>query len=493
VKQLAVRSFMGPFILSAVLGGAVLGGAGCGGKKGTLSVDILVPQGADPFANATQAVITVGDPPIMQRIQPVSGGHFDASINFDLKSRSGLTGPVIVEARDGNGRVLGYGRTPPLAIVAVDEVVTVWVGRPGYAGLSPSVLNRGRVGMSVGAVPRLGVLLAGGAVNGAAVGDAEVYHEYTHTIIKAESIPTPRRDGAIIGFDRLGSTTGASALVGGAVPAPTDDFIFFDPVAAGTTAGRWTSLAHDDNLKRIAPALASIPGGSWLLCGGLDGGGVPLQTAVQLAVGSQLLINKTPQDMIAPRAGSQALGGQFLSTDGALIIGGNPAGTPTLERFVASSRTFVAVDGSDQLPPRTGHSVVQLPTNTTGFSNRIVVTGGNESGGPALASGWIINPTNLEISQKVDLLSKPRTRHVSFVAGNELLVCGGVDAQGQTLGDCEVLDVASLTSLRPPVPLAVRRKDFVAVPLETGEVLLAGGLDENDRPVPSIELYTAAR
>ena len=490
MKQLVARWLI---YFVAVLGGPALV-TGCGGRKGTLSVDILVPEGADPFTNATQAVITVGDPPLMQRIVPVSGGRFEASIQFDLKSGRALTGPVIVEARDGSGRILGYGRTPVLALVPIDEVVTVWVGRPGYAGRSSANLARGRVGLSAGPIPRLGVLLAGGTSNGAAVGDAEVYHQYTHTILKAESLPTPRSGGVIIGFDRLGATTGASILVGGGVPAPTDELVAFDPVATGSTSGRWSSLIHDDNLERIAPALALIPGGSWLLCGGLDSGGTPLRTAVQLAVGGQLLINKTQQDMVVPRAGSRALGGQFSSEDGALIIGGNPTGSATLERFVASSRIFVAVNGSERLTPRTGHSVVQLPTNNTSSnSGRVVVTGGHEEGGTALTSGWVINPTNLDIVERTDLLSTPRSGHVSFVAGNELLVCGGVDAAGQTLGNCEVLDVATLTPLRAPFSLAVRRTDLVAVPLETGEVLLAGGVDDAGRPVTALELYTPAR
>lgn len=488
MKQLVARLF----ILCAVLGGIGVV-TGCGGRKGTLSVDILVPEGADPFTNATQAVITVGEPPIMQRIVPVTGGRFDASIQFDVKSGNALTGPVIVEARDSSSRILGYGRTPVLALVPVDEVVTVWVGRPGFAGRSPSNLTRGRVGISAGPIPRLGVLLAGGTANGAAVGDAEVYHEYTHSLLKAESVPTPRSGGVILGFDRLGSTTGASILVGGGTPAPTDELIAFDPVATGTTAGRWSSLTHDDNLRRIAPALAQIPGGSWLLCGGLDGSSAPLRTATQLAVGGQLLINKTQQDMVVPRAGSKALGGQFSNEDGALIIGGNPAGTATIERFVASSRIFIPVNNSERLTPRTGHSVVQLPTNNTSNSSRVVVTGGHEEGGSALTSAWVINPTNLEVVERSDLLSTPRSGHVSFVAGNELVVCGGVDAQGQTLGNCEVLEIATLNQLRAPFSLAVRRTDLVAVPLETGEVLLAGGVDDAGRPVTAIELYTPAR
>lgn len=490
MKQLAARSFIGSFILFTVLGGAGLG-TGCGGKKGTLSVDIQVPVGDDPFVQATQAVITVGDPIIMQRIQPVTGGHFEATIQFDLKSRSGLTGPVIVEARDGSGRVLGYGRTPPLAIIAVDEVVTVWVGRPGRAGRSPSDLTRGRVGIAAGTIPRLGVLLAGGTVNGTAVGDAEVYHEYTHTVLKAESIPTPRSGAVIIGFDRVGATAGASLLVSGATPALTAELTAFDPVATGSTAGRWTALANDDSLKRVNPALTLLPGGSWLVCGGRGSDNLPLASATQLAVGAQLLINKT-EDMKFARVGARAIGGEFAGEDGALIVGGNQDGEAAVERFAAPTRRFFAVTDSETLMPRTGQSVTQLTSQEA--RGKVIVAGGYESGAPttAVASGWTINPSTLEILPRSDLLRTARARHAAFVAGNEFIVCGGVDETNQALANCEAYDGTTLAYQRT-FTLAVPRKDLVAVPLETGEILLASGLDDSDRPVTAIELYTPAR
>jgi hypothetical protein len=484
VKQLV----FGLLILSATLAGTGLV-AGCGGQKGTLSVDILVPVAADPFRDATQAVITVGDPPIMQRIVPVSSGSFVASIQFDVKSGSPLAGPVIVEARDNNSRVLGYGRTPVLALVPVDEVVTVWVGRPGQAGRSPSDLTRGRVDMAVGPIPRLGVLLAGGTVNGVATGDAEVYHQYTHEVLKAEAVPTPRRGAAVIGYDRLAFSTGASLLVSGATTAPTDEVIVFDPVATGSTSGRWTTLApQGDILKRIAPAVAQIPGGTWLLCGGVDGGGLPLNTAAQVSVGNQIIANPT-STMAAPRVGAKAIGGRFSSEDGALIIGGNPDGTATIERFVASNRTFTPVTGSEQLVPRTGHSVTQLA------NGEVVVTGGHESGGPpALASGWIINPANLGIVRRDNLLSTPRSGHVTFVAGRELVACGGVDDQNRVLANCEALDGTTLAPGGPDrISTTVPRTDLVAMPLETGDILLVGGVDEGGRPVTAIEIYTPVR
>jgi hypothetical protein len=461
----------------------------CGGRRGTLSVQIQVPVGADPFERATQAVISVGEPPIMQRIVPVTGGHFDANIQFEVKANAPVTGPIVVEARDSN-RILGYGRTPVLAIVPVDEVVTVWVGRPGYAGRSPSDLTRGRVNIAAGPIPRLGVLLTGGTVNGVATGDAEVYHQYTHEVLKAEAVPTPRSGAVVIGFDRLGSTTGASLLVSGATTTTlSDELIAFDPVAAGTSAGKWTALsANDNSLRRVSPALARIPGGTWLLCGGLDAlGGTPLQTATQLSVGSALLINET-QPMAVPRAGGKAVGGQFANQDGALIIGGNQAGTATIERFIAADRTFRAVPLSDQLAPRTGHSVAQLA------NGMVVVTGGHESSGPlALASGWIINPITLEIIER-DILSTPRSGHVTFVAGNELIACGGINDQGEVLGNCEALDGTTLAPLGPQrTSTTVRRTDLIAVQLETGEILLAGGIDTNGNPVTALELYTPIR
>jgi hypothetical protein len=343
--------------------------------------------------------------------------------------------------------------------------------------------------MAIGPIPRLGLLLAGGTVNGVATGDAEVYHQYTHSILKAEAIPTPRQGAVVIGYDRLAFSTGASLLLSGTTTAPTDEVVVFDPVATGTTAGRWTSLPpQDSSLKRIAPALAQIPGGTWLLCGGLDSNNMPLNTATQVSVGNQIIANSTAA-MAAPRAGAKAIGGRFNSEDGALIIGGNPEDTATIERFVAANRSFTSVAESTQLLPRTGHSVTQLA------NGEVVVTGGHESSGPpALASGWIINPTTLAIVRRDNLLSRPRSGHVTFLAGRELIACGGVDDQNRVLGNCEALDGTTLAQGGAErISITVPRTNLVAMTLETGDILLAGGVDDAGRPVTALELYTPAR
>ena len=90
----------------------------CGGKSGTLTLNLITSPGDDPFADAAQVRFTVGTDGSHVTTVPVSMGHFDYKISFKPND---MTGPVLVEALDNAGNVIAHGTTPFLLLQAVDQ------------------------------------------------------------------------------------------------------------------------------------------------------------------------------------------------------------------------------------------------------------------------------------------------------------------------------------------------------------------------------------
>lgn len=101
--------------------------AACGGKSGTLSLDIVVSPTDDPFADAASVRFTIGDSTNVDT-ETVTAGHFNLSVKQKPESTDG---PVLVEALDAGGNVIAHGVTPSLQLSAINQgPIAVWVGRP---------------------------------------------------------------------------------------------------------------------------------------------------------------------------------------------------------------------------------------------------------------------------------------------------------------------------------------------------------------------------
>jgi hypothetical protein len=75
------------------------------------------------------------------------------------------------------------------------------------------------------------------------------------------------------------------------------------------------------------------------------------------------------------------------------------------------------------------------------------------------------------------------------LTGNDLVVCGGADATGMAQASCDILD-ATTYGRKSTVPLAVARRGHTSETMETGVVVIAGGVGSDGAPLASIEIYT---
>jgi hypothetical protein len=90
-------------------------------------------------------------------------------------------------------------------------------------------------------------------------------------------------------------------------------------------------------------------------------------------------------------------------------------------------------------------------------------------------------------------LSEPRTKHgAAVLASGETLLVGGIGQFGTPLATMEIIDPKTRRFRTGGVAtLAVPRSEPTVLRLASGEILVAGGFDRSNLPVPTIEWFSA--
>lgn len=464
--------------------------AGCGGKKGTLTLTMVVSPLDDPFTNAANVKFTIGDKGHVQTVA-VTNGHFNASINVDPLN----PGVVTVEVFDAANNLIAHGSTPSIVLQPVDQTVAVWVGRPNTVATAPAQLPRPLAELSAASSPGLGAVFAGGrTTDGVVVGEASIYDVLTHSIIPPMpsdpnnpngGIPSLKnaRAGAVAGIS-LGQNVvvmGGSGTNGfGAVSNPPSTVAeSFSPEGS---YGSWSSLTNPAPVATFATATV-LGSGNTLVTGGLDENGNRVDAAAQLIASGTTALNALSTSLAAPRSGHAGAAAKFPDGEGAILVGGLPDGSaaPVAERLVGQSFSAYDVPG---LENRVNATATTLPTG------QVLVLGGTVNG-VSVSTGVVIDPSTMPpgVTAVDGALSSPRAQHTATLVGNDVLACGGLDAAGKNVPSCDLVDGAMFKP-KSTMPLADARHGQVALPLDVGIVLLCGGFTDDGTPLSSIEIYT---
>jgi hypothetical protein len=143
-------------------------------------------------------------------------------------------------------------------------------------------------------------------------------------------------------------------------------------------------------------------------------------------------------------------------------------------------------ESGDPLPNLTGHGAVTLK------DGNILIVGGRDPSGTVTTDGFLFSPRQGVFQRLPDLLPEGRTGHSLTRAGYTVLVAGGFDASGQLAQQAFVLRVDSLTSeveYRLSTPMGVPRWGHAAFALANDQIMIAGGFNDQDQPIDSIEIY----
>ena len=322
-----------PARLLATVSGLAICAAGCGGKRGTINLGIVVSQTLDPFFHAASAQFTIGG---VLQTKPVTNGHF--TLSFDEKPPK-VSEPIIVEALDSSGAILGYGQTPPISLTAggQNDSYGVWVGGPGTMNLSAAgaVLPNPRTDLGSFSAVGLGVMFAGGrAADGANVADCALYDVYTNTVIAPSPMTAARAGATGIASAPQGVLFGGITTDGSAVATAE----IFSPLSA-SGLGAWSPVP----VTGTAPAPAAyavgvlLGSGTELIAGGADGTGKAENSSTLVTTGASVSMTAGGK-MQSARYHHCGAAAKFPDATGALFVGGIEAGSQegVAEKFVGS-------------------------------------------------------------------------------------------------------------------------------------------------------------
>ncbi len=471
---------MNSFARFALVPLALAAVAGCGGQHGTLELTVVVSPVDDPFADAASVVITIGDPN-HQKTYPVTGGHFKASIDLSPLS---TPGPVRMDLLDTSGKEVAYGQTTELDLSAIDQVASIWIGRPGHIDPAVAALSEGLTDMTAVSIPGVGILFAGGRTAGGAPSqDASIYLTLEQSIFPATGLTTARAGAvaATIGEEAVVFGGGTNDFFDGS-GAPLGSAEIFDP--ASGQAGVWSGVPGDTVPARGTPALTALGSGNLLISGGFDTNHAPLDSAAFITTGGTVMLQNIAGTMAKPRGGHVACAATFGAGSGALLIGGLATDDPAnvAESLIGQSFSPVTLNGVEN---RLNATCTTMP------SGKILLVGGYVDGTP-VATGFVIDPstTPLTVTALPSALSSPRARHTASLLGSgNVLVCGGESGALMNVGSCDLINGVTF-ALMSSVQMTTPRRDHVASVIDTGQVIVAGGIGTSGQPVTSIEIYT---
>lgn len=181
-----------------------------------------------------------------------------------------------------------------------------------------------------------------------------------------------------------------------------------------------------------------------------------------------------------------------ISSEEVLVVGGvDPLGNP--------SQTLVANLDTGGVEPVTQDRDLGTPrisASVTPFGDGALVAGGFDPRVPGVALGTaeVYDPALGGFDQQNPiLLSEPRANQGAVVlASGDTLLVGGVGASGTVLGSMEIVDPATDTVRAENVAsLTFARSAPTALRLASGEILVAGGVDDSGAPVTTMEIFSS--
>jgi sugar lactone lactonase YvrE len=171
---------------------------------------------------------------------------------------------------------------------------------------------------------------------------------------------------------------------------------------------------------------------------------------------------------------------------GAVIARDQAAGTILDDSAGASTTVGTWSAAGNMATPRSQFQATLLA------SGKVLVTGGLDAGGKALASAELYDPATGAWTGAASMAAARALHTATLLNNGKVLVVGGFDIGTHTaFASAELYDPASNT-WSPAGKLATARSQQTATLLPSGLVLVAGGVDGNLQMLASAELYNPA-
>lgn len=269
----------------------------------------------------------------------------------------------------------------------------------------------------------------------------------------------------------------------------------FDPSTDTFTA--LTGAGQQLNTARVGAVAAPLPDGKVLIVGGLDSLGNVLQSAELFDPSNDKFSELTGagQQLNTARVGAVAA----PLPGGKVLIAGGFDGTNYLqsaEVFDPTNDTFAALTPAGATELQTARQDAVAAT----LPNGDVLIAGGFDGANTLQSAELFDPTNNTFTALAGASQQLQSARQDAVAVSldtgHVLIAGGVDNSGNTLQSAELFDPSSDTFIALPTSgsseLQTPLQSAVAAPLPHGQALIAGGEDDTGTVLGNAELMLPA-
>jgi hypothetical protein len=193
--------------------------------------------------------------------------------------------------------------------------------------------------------------------------------------------------------------------------------------------------------------------------------------------------------------------GLMLASDG--ILSGTPTASgsfPITVKVADSASQTATKDVTIQInsiPAFTFTGSMATPrifhTATLLSSGQVVVVGGKDNNGNAVATAETYEPGPRTFTRALTTLNHARFSHTAtLLDAFTILIAGGTGLAGTSLSSAEIYDSETGSFLNTAGPMTTARSQHTDTMLSDGTVLLAGGVDASGNALDSAEIYNPA-
>jgi hypothetical protein len=497
---------------------ALVACVGCGTKiQEQYQIDIATPGGDDYLTGATSAVLEIGSQSYTSSVTP--GAPFVLSGN-NVVIPAAMSGIFRVKVLNAQGQVLAQGQSPEIELLlASPPSIRIFVQKPGSFGRTHDLdfPRRHMIGVAAPAPPSPGSTLQAKPITVAFYGlgtvvvpsgtgtveqptqQFQIYNPLTHFPDDDGGLSgslggaqQPRTDAAAVFHvpDPDNHPDIGNILVFGGVASPPmmnvgptgqldiisvarTDFEVFTPSA---------TVRSPEPPNGVPRAHATMVDTAFSYAIGGVAGDQQLDTIVKIDPSSDDTFKVLPAHLAGPRVGHTATVVTIHGMKEVLIFGGAPNNVAVAE--VLAGDALVPTMGNAG-PARRDHAAILLP------DGRIIILGGRNDSG-VLGDSVLYQAEDKSLAPGPITLKTPRYGFAAFVVNDDLVVAGGFDGKGATIGTAEIYSAADLHLKQADVPCFKRAEPTVVV-MPNESVLLLGGTEDGDKASIVAEIYQPLR
>ena len=427
-----------------------------------------------------------------------AAGHWDVQTNFlssaelydPVTNAIASTGTMTTARSAASRQVLWTGRD----LVAGGGTNTAETYCPAMPGIAEQwtktgKLNTARTGHQSTVLDNGNVLFTGGTdlaggVASTVFASAELYDYTSGTFSAAGNMNTPRHQhrDLLLPSGKILITGGRSAVSSNTLNTSE----LYDPVAGTFSVTGGTGLQ-----TRRLHRLTILATGDVLVTGGLGAGSISLNTA-RLYHYTIPSFTGTLTPMTTPRdrhSATRLFDGRVLIVGGRNFNGTTTTVLPSAEIYNPVTNSFSAAGIGSLTTARQSHRADRLP------NGKVLITGGIDSAGNAIASAELFDPATGTFSPAGGLTTVRESNRGTLLDNGKVLFNGGVNSTNfgntvlATYASSELYDVATGTFTLTG-NLQTARQDHSSNPLPNGLTLVAGGTDSLSNALSSAEVYS---